>query len=540
MHSRKLIYITSFIAILLLGVFLYFYKLGDIPKGFYIDEALPGYNAFSILKTGKDEYGKFMPLFFRFYGSYNQPLYTYLTVLSVWKFGLSVFSVRFVSAVAGLLSIFPFFGILYTSGILKKKWSLLAGTLLFTISPWLILYSRTGYEISLSFLLFTSGVFFAWIGLKKQKYFIPSIIFLSLTTYASYAGRFVIPLFVISFLIVFRKKIFSSKNKKYLYLSLIVGFITQIPNFWLMTTPAFFPKSDLLYSSIVPSQALKSSRFLPYFISYPLSFIREFLSLYLTYFSPRSLFFVGDPDLQRSIPELATFYFWEVIPYAIGLYVLIKEKNKNFIKLLLILFLITPIPAALTKDPFSTHRAIMALLPFSIIITLGVDAVVSKFNKFVNIVLTLFFISISLLFLWRSYFVLMPHERARYWGYGVEELSQIIVNNPDKHFIIDTSRIKPPYMNLAFFTKLNPSEFQKSVNQNIKNNYYTDLEFNNYYKFANLETKTIDWKTDLYKNVVLVGDQLAVSDGQAKEHGLIKMFEIKDPVGEVIFVGYEK
>src|SRR3990167_10691408 len=104
LYKKNFLYIAGLILVFILGIFVYFYKLDKIPSGFYIDEALPGYNAYSILKTGKDEYGKFLPLLFRFYGSYNPPLYTYLTVFPIAAFGLSVFSVRFVSALAGLLS----------------------------------------------------------------------------------------------------------------------------------------------------------------------------------------------------------------------------------------------------------------------------------------------------------------------------------------------------------------------------------------------------------------------------------------------------
>ena len=42
------------IPILLLAAFLRFYKLGQVPSGFVNDEAAFGYNAYSILKTGRD------------------------------------------------------------------------------------------------------------------------------------------------------------------------------------------------------------------------------------------------------------------------------------------------------------------------------------------------------------------------------------------------------------------------------------------------------------------------------------------------------
>ncbi len=540
MQFTKFFYPILFLLILIFGIFVYFFKLNEIPNGFYIDEALPGYNAYSILKTARDDYGKFMPLVFRFVGSYNPPLYTYLTALSIDKFGLNIFSVRFFASLAGLLSIFPFVGILISSKIINRKISILLGAFLFMISPWLILHSRIGYEVSLGFFLFVSGIYFAWIGLKSQKYFIPGIVFLSLSTYAAFPERFAVPIFLILFSFIFRKQIFSTKNKKYLYIALAVGLVSQIPNLWLLTTPAFFPKSNLFYSNIILSLAAKSNHFLPNLISIPIAFVREFSSLYFTYFSPKSLFFGGDPDLQRSIPELSTFYFWEIIPYVIGIYFAIKMRKKEFVKFLALLLLITPIPAALTGDPFSTHRAIMLLFPIGILITIGIDQIMSKANKFVIIPIFIFAFILSLVLFWRSYLVLMPHERAINWGYGVEQLAQIIKNNPEKHFVIDTSRTKPTYINLAFFMKIDPAEFQKSVNQNIKENYYTNVKFDGFYKFANLETKNIDWNTDIYEDVVLVGDDLSISAGQAEEHGLTKMFEIVDPVGEIIFKGYAK
>ena len=59
-----------------------------------------------------------------------------------------------------------------------------------------------------------------------------------------------------------------------------------------------------------------------------------------------------------------------------------------------------------------------------------------------------------------------------------------------------------------------------------------------FYQIANFETKIIDWKADVYQEQILVGDDLAISDTQAKEHFLTKLFEIKDPIGQVVFKGY--
>ena len=45
------------LAIIILAFILRFYKLGQIPPSLDWDETAHGYNAYSILKTARDEYG---------------------------------------------------------------------------------------------------------------------------------------------------------------------------------------------------------------------------------------------------------------------------------------------------------------------------------------------------------------------------------------------------------------------------------------------------------------------------------------------------
>ena len=57
MNRKKLAVIASIAVITFIGAWLRFAELDSVPPGFYIDEASFGYNAYSILKTGRDEYG---------------------------------------------------------------------------------------------------------------------------------------------------------------------------------------------------------------------------------------------------------------------------------------------------------------------------------------------------------------------------------------------------------------------------------------------------------------------------------------------------
>ena len=77
------------ILITLLGFAVRIYHVTQVPPSLNWDEVSHGYNAYSILNTGKDEWGVAFPLIFRAFGDYKLPLYIYLTTLPIALFGLS-------------------------------------------------------------------------------------------------------------------------------------------------------------------------------------------------------------------------------------------------------------------------------------------------------------------------------------------------------------------------------------------------------------------------------------------------------------------
>ena len=83
--------------------------LSRYPVGFTPDEAAFGYNAYSLLLTGRDEWGtSWWKLFFtnlRSFGDYKLPLYAFLAVPTVKIFGLTEFAVRLPNAIFSVLAI---------------------------------------------------------------------------------------------------------------------------------------------------------------------------------------------------------------------------------------------------------------------------------------------------------------------------------------------------------------------------------------------------------------------------------------------------
>jgi 4-amino-4-deoxy-L-arabinose transferase-like glycosyltransferase len=174
---------------LIVGAFFRFSKLGSSPSGLYVDEASIGYSAFSVLKTGRDEYGKTLPILFRSFSTFQSPVYTYLTVPFIYLFGLSPFSTRLPSALFGTLSIILIYFIakqLFLESnsnddtkekTLETEIFAQCAAFFMAISPWHIQYSRTAYEsnIALFFLLLGSLMFFY--ALRRPWLFTFSFVF---------------------------------------------------------------------------------------------------------------------------------------------------------------------------------------------------------------------------------------------------------------------------------------------------------------------------------------------------------------------------
>src|SRR3990172_1444734 len=117
--------------IFFLGFVLRFWNLGNIPSGFDADEAAFGYNSYSILKTGADEYGKILPLTLKSFGEYKPALYSYLAIPFVYFFGS--------------LTVVLFY--FFISNLFKDKKLAFFANFKSSNTPWHINLSRTVSEV---------------------------------------------------------------------------------------------------------------------------------------------------------------------------------------------------------------------------------------------------------------------------------------------------------------------------------------------------------------------------------------------------------
>jgi 4-amino-4-deoxy-L-arabinose transferase-like glycosyltransferase len=145
---KKIILVFIFV----LALFLRVYKLDEVPVGFLWDEAALGYNAYSILYTGRDEYGKLFPAVFKSFGDYKPGFYVYLTIPSVAILGLNEFSTRLPSAIFGSLTVLLIYFLISKGTRLtnNKENEILAifSSAVLAITPWHINFSRGAWELN--------------------------------------------------------------------------------------------------------------------------------------------------------------------------------------------------------------------------------------------------------------------------------------------------------------------------------------------------------------------------------------------------------
>jgi len=154
------------IAILLVAAFLRLWKLGKVPVAMFGDEMDVGYHAYSILKTGRDYSGNFLPIHFQSLAEWRTPLYLYSTVPTVAIFGISPWGVRLPAAIFGILGVIALY--LLISEIVNRQLAIVASFLL-AVSPWYIQYSRAGFEATqLIFFLLIGFYFFFKSFLRKD------------------------------------------------------------------------------------------------------------------------------------------------------------------------------------------------------------------------------------------------------------------------------------------------------------------------------------------------------------------------------------
>lgn len=250
--------IIILVLILVLAGFLRFWQLDSIPPGLYPDVAMNGNDALDALKSGN---------FKIFYPENNgrEGLFINLIALSFLIFGPSVWAIKIVAAIIGILTVFGFYLLTKElfpliarsdiSGILpainaryqiqNTKYSLLA-TFLFATSFWHLNFSRFGFRaIMVSFILVWS-FYLLFLGLRQKKLwaiiFAGAIFGLGFHTYiALRMAPLILPFLLIPYWLSYRKENRQKQFFIFAFCFLFFTFIVAAPiGLYFLTNPQDF------------------------------------------------------------------------------------------------------------------------------------------------------------------------------------------------------------------------------------------------------------------------------------------------------------
>ena len=461
------------IIILFLAALLRFYQITNVPPSTQWDETAIGYNAYSILKTGRDEYGQFLPLVFKSFGDYKPGLYIYLTVPSVAIFGLNELAVRIPSALAGIASVWLIY--LVSLLLFKKKPLALFISFALAMSPWQMHFSRGGWEANLALFLVLLGLLSFLKAEKKPKYLYPSAIAFGLSFLSYQGSKVFVPLLLLGLLIFFFKKI-KTLSIKNIIISLFLLFLVASPSFltiltWgggrLKTMSLFsYPRSENEIQHIL-NKDNNNLFYFNLFHSEGLSFVTRFVERYFNHFSGRFLFFEGDWSSLRHGPSYnGVLYLFDFFLILFGLYFLVRLNTRES-KFIWFWLFIAPLPAAITRDSIQGVRSLNMVLPLMILVGCGfyqlflwLQKQKKLFSVCFSLLLVVFYL-FSVAYYLEQYFYHYPLQSSKDWQYGYQQIIQKVYplrNNYQK--IVFTSEYGQPYIYWLFYGQYPPSDYQ--------------------------------------------------------------------------------
>lgn len=528
------------IAILIFAAFLRLWKLGSIPPSLTPDEASLGYNAYSVLKTGRDEYGKLFPIIFKSFGDYKPGFYVYLTIPSILAFGLNEFAVRLPSALFGIISVWLIY--LIVKRLFQKENLALISSFIAAVTPWLIYFSRGAWEVNVSLTLTLAGIFFFLKFLEKEKYIYLSVISFALTLVCYQGAKLATGIVVLLLITLYFRRVIKIEPKK-IIISVILGLLISSPillslvngqagRLEVFSVFSYRRPADYLQAFLNEGNEKVGDISYYLFHSEVMNFKRGILGRYFNHFSGRFLFFEGDwSNPRHSAPNSGMLLITDLILLLAGVYALIRSKLSKEHWFVILWLLLAPLPSILSRDQVHAIRSMNMAIPLIIVLAFGlnrISEIISR-NKFK----TILFLGggivylIGLLYFFDSYFVHLPKHDSQLWEYGYKQVVQTITPIQQKYKTIKVQQsFAQPYIYFLFYQKYDPAKYQKNAKLTVAD---SALDVGYITQIDNIKFVPIDWSINRgEKGTLFVADPIRIPPEDSKDENLFKVIsEIK-------------
>lgn len=455
--------------VFLLGFLIRALNIHSNPPSLYGDELTIAYDAYSILKTGRDSTGEFLPLTLT-QGAGRPAGYVYGSLPFIAIFGPSAIGVRALSVLSGLGVIILIY--LICKFLFKEEIGVLAAFLM-AINPWAVSVSRGGFETNFALFLALLGTYFFLTASNRRWFYIFSAICFGLTIHTYPTYKVVMPLFLLLLVYLgnggtkYQEKV---DRKEFIIAAIVLSFFVVLAIFQTLTasSEARFLSINAFSQKELQSKIIQQINFdrtitsLPGIIS-PLFYNRYveygllLFSAYLKNFSIDYLFFLGDWNPRHNMGSMGGLFLAEFILVISGIIILAKDNQR---KLLFLLFWLALAPSATTLL-LDTHnlRNLFMLPPLILLSAVGAYFYFSKFlnHKLVSIFLGMLILGQFILFIQRIYF-LSPNKFSSFWAYPAKIASEHALEKAKYYdFVLIADRIDNVENAILVYGKVDPN-----------------------------------------------------------------------------------
>jgi 4-amino-4-deoxy-L-arabinose transferase-like glycosyltransferase len=460
---------SKIVGIILLAIVLRFWQLGAIPEGFHADETAFGYNAYSLLKTGRDEYGVRFPLVMKSFSDYKAAIYSYITIPFVAAFGLNEWAVRAPSAIFGVLFVLITYVLVYS---LSQRYSLaLLSMMLAALSPVGIFLSRVQSDPLMCVVFFYVALYmwFEWLKKRQVWQMLFVIIFITLSFYTNTITR----IFAIPFMALVGWYSASRLHRSVRPMAIGVAvFVVVMVAFLFKTTAgerfaqvSVFGKANVqllleeeLREDGIRAQPVILARVMHNKVT---AFSRYLFKNYSDYLSIDFLFLQAKQPIREQVPNMGIMLLVELPFLLVGIYSVIRRRLSYGIFSILWVMLVPMIMSIASDETPNIHRFFLAMLPLHLLTAQGImhlyEKVMIRFKKlFVLLVISLFTLNVG--YYLHQLFVHQPAHAPIFRNDEYTRLAHVMKEVSDSYDIIVSQKILE---HILFYWPVEPDVYQK-------------------------------------------------------------------------------
>lgn len=479
--------LAPLVIIVALGLGLRLYRLTEFPPSLNWDEVSHAYTAYSLLHTGRDQWGTILPVFnFRAYGDYPTTLNLYLTVPAIAVLGPTDIAARFPQALWGGITIV----LVCLAGYYWRRDARvgLVAAALAAFEPWSVFTSRTVLQANVAVLWLSLAAVCYFKSRYQPRYLWGTAVALVISLFAYHNTRVFVPLLATGL----GWAAWRMKTDWRLWLA-VVGMgavIILLPQarsrgIWV----GILDQGAIAHLNQQRAQSTSPPLLTRLVYNRPVYLLGQAAMHYIDYFSPQFLFARGGTQYQFSLPHHGLLYWADLPFFYLGLWPAISSP---FVLLWLIL---GPLPAAITTDKFAVVRS-MTMLPVVYLVTAsGLVWVVSRLPRYKSVVLAVF-VGVYLLGMegyLRQYFVSYNRDYSSSWQYGYKQAVAYVRSHYDQYDqIIFTKKYGEPHEFVLWYWPWPPAQYlSETVDWDYHDNWYWVNSFAKF-RFVN------DWEMKQY------------------------------------------